>query len=236
MKNRTILLAVTAGAVVIAARRRSAGGRLPYAGIFREELAARRGEAEAARIVADAQERYADLRSRQPRVAKLALRVHLERGLLPGLAVYRSLLAEGGERGAALEEMERLMAAISRRMQPPFAALRAFPDPFAVFRRLEPLVVRFGFPAEGWTMTPVENSETCVAFNVSRCFYLDTLTSHGAPELTSVFCGGDDVVFEALAPGIAWERTETLGRGHEQCNFRWRRVSPGSTVESVAGR
>ena len=36
-----------------------------------------------------------------------------------------------------------------------------------------------------------------------------------------VDCGGDDVVFPALAPSITWERTMTLGRGDDCCNFRW---------------
>ena len=236
MKARTVLLAATAFAGFIAARRLFAPTRMPYQGLFRDELTGRRGEAEAARIIAGAQTRYADFRSQQPHVAKLALRIHLERGLLPGLAVYQALLAEGEDRRVALQEMERLMASIAGRMRPPFAALRVFPDPFAVFRRIEPLVVRFGFPSEGWEMTPVENTETCVAFNVSRCFYLDTLTSYGAPELTAVFCGGDDVLFEVLAPAVTWERTETLGRGHEQCNFRWRRAASGRTTGSAGSR
>jgi len=108
--------------------------------------------------------------------------------------------------------------------------LGRLPDPFAVFRRIVPLVVRFGFPPEGWGIEAVEDSEDCIAFNVRRCIYLDTLTSYGAPELTALYCGGDDTLFAALPPSVTWERTMTLGRGHDHCNFRWCRAVPEGTM------
>jgi predicted ArsR family transcriptional regulator len=47
--------------------------------------------------------------------------------------------------------------------------------------------------------------------------------SGGAPELTPLYCQMDDLLFEALPPEIRWERTKTLGRGDEICDFRWTR-------------
>jgi hypothetical protein len=172
------------------------------------------------------------------------LRFHLERGILPGLALYQTLLEESDDRQAVLADVEHTMASVSAVLARLMSLLGHLPHPFAVFRRVEPWVVRFGFPAEGWDMEPVEDSETCVAFNVRRCFYVDTLSTYGAPELTAVFCGGDDVVFPMMAPSISWkrtpsiswERTMTLGRGHDRCDFRWCRVEPEGTVSGARER
>ena len=56
------------------------------------------------------------------------------------------------------------------------------------------------------------------------CFFLKVLSAYGAPELTAHFCKLDDLLFGNI-PGISWERTQTLGRGDECCNFRFCRTA-----------
>ncbi len=233
--NRVRFLVGTAAlglGFLVVTRRLLAPPRMPYAGPWGHALAERRGEATAARMIALAEARYDELYEGRPRPASRALRIHLERSLLPGLALYQTLLEQGDTQKEALAEMAQMMASTVSGLTRLMALLVRLPRPFAIFRLLEPWVVRLGFPAEGWEMEPVENSADCVAFNVRRCIYLDTLTSYGAPELTRVFCGGDDVMVPALAPSITWERTMTMGRGDDRCDFRWRRAAP---VQSATG-
>ncbi len=233
-RGRFVLgLTVGALAAFIVARRLWAGRRMPHAALCRRVLAEKRGEAEAARILARVQARYGELYAERPRPANRALRFHLERSILPGLAVYQTLLDEGDDRESALTEVESVVTPSLAGLRKLMPLLGRLPNPFGVFRRIVPRVVRLAFPPEGWEMEPVEDSEDCIAFNVRRCIYLDTLTSYGAPELTPVYCGGDDTVFAALPPSITWERTMTLGRGHDYCDFRWCRGRAGAT-ESVA--
>lgn len=66
----------------------------------------------------------------------------------------------------------------------------------------------------------IEDSPDCFAFNVYRCFILDVLAEYDAAELTALYCKTDDWLAESL-PGIRWERTRTLGRGDDCCDFRW---------------
>lgn len=219
-------LGLGALAAFIVVRRLWAPRRMPYVALWRRLLAEKRGEAEAARLIARAQSRYGKLYAERPRPANRALRFHVERSILPGLALYQTLLEEGDDRQAALAEMESLLIPSLAGFRWLMPLLGRLPDPFAAFRRIVPAVVRFGFPPEGWEIEPVEDSDDCIAFDIRRCIYLDTLTSYGAPELTPVYCAGDDKVFEMLPPSITWERTMTLGRGHEQCNFRWCRGAP----------
>ncbi|MCH8009556.1 MAG: L-2-amino-thiazoline-4-carboxylic acid hydrolase [Chloroflexi bacterium] len=222
-RGPVLTLAAVLLAGIVIARRAAAPLRMPFAEPWQRSLAVKRGAAEASRLIAAAETRYRELYVGRPRPASRALRIHLERSMLPGLALYQALLAAGDDRETALAAMDALCAESVTGLVRLMALLRRLPKPFAIFRRVEPWVVRLGFPEEGWGVEQVESSEDCVAFNVNRCFYLDTLTTYGAPELTRVFCDGDDVYFPALEPSIMWERTTTLGRGGDRCDFRWSR-------------
>ncbi len=225
MKPKTVaLFGAMAAAGLMIARRRSSRTEMPYLTAVRKALAERHGEMDADRLAARAQARYEELYDGRSRPASRALRFHLERGILPGLAMYQTLLEDGAGQDEALAEMDELLRPVVSGVRSVMSLLGRFPDPFGAFRRIEPWVVRLGFPVGPWEMEPLENSSDCVAFDVHRCFYLDTLTEYGAPELTAVFCAPDDFVFAALPPSIRWERTGTLGRGQDRCDFRWRRA------------
>lgn len=58
-----------------------------------------------------------------------------------------------------------------------------------------------------------------IAFNLHSCFYRETLTAYGAPELTASFCRLDDVMYEEASPYMSWDRTMTLGQGGTHCDF-----------------
>jgi hypothetical protein len=226
-------LAVVALAAFLVARRLRAPRRMPHAAIWRRVLAEKHGDAEADRLLARAQARYDELYAERPRPPSRALRLHIERSILPGLALYQTLLEESDDRDAVLSQMESLMAPSLAGLRWLLPLLGRLPDPFAAFRRIVPGVVRFAFPPEGWGIEPVEDSEDCIAFDIRRCIYLDTLTSYGAPELTPLYCAGDDDMFEALPPSITWERTMTLGRGDDHCDFRWCRGPSEGTAPAV---
>ena len=202
-------------------RRLAAPRRMPELDVWQEMLAEDRGAAEAASIATRAQSRYDELYARRPHVDHPALRVHLEENILPYLALYEVLREDTDDQEAILAELERLSEPSVARFHKLMGLLERLPPSFGLFRRMTRLVMRFGFPPQGWEVEWVEDSERRIAFNIQRCFYLDTLTSYGAPELTPLFCRLDDLMYEALPASISWERTKTLGRGDDVCDFRW---------------
>ncbi len=226
MRRRTLVGAAVAVGGIAVVRRLTVPKRMPFLATAQRLLAEGRGDAEAARLAGLARARYEELYAQRARLPNRVLRFHLEGGILPGLALYQTLLEEGVDRQAAIAEMERLVASLVGGLGSVMSLLGRLPRAFSIFRRVEPWVVRLGFPAEGWEMEPLQDDKECVAYNVHRCFYVDMLSSYGTPELTSVFCGGDDVVFPRLSPSITWERTMTLGQGGDRCDFRWCRGVP----------
>jgi hypothetical protein len=214
------LLAGVLGGLIIV-RRLTAPRRMPNLDAWQEMLAEDRGAAEAASIAARTQARYDELHAHRPHVDHPALRFHLEKNILPYLALYEVLREDTDDQEAIPAELEHLSEPSVAQLHKLMGLLDHLPPSFDRFRRITRLVTRLGFPAPGWKVEWVEDSERGIAFNVHRCFYLDTLTYYGAPELTPLFCRLDGRMYEALPASIAWERTKTLGRGGDVCDFRW---------------
>jgi hypothetical protein len=75
------------------------------------------------------------------------------------------------------------------------------------------------YPAEGWKIDWLQNDKDAVRFEMKSCFYFDTLSKYGAPELTASFCQVDDSTYGNMSPYIQWQRLKTIGRGDTYCDF-----------------
>jgi hypothetical protein len=185
-------------------------------------LAQTHGETRARCLAEQIRQRYAALLAERPLPENPVLRKHATENILPGLALYQILLQElDNDRQAALTEVDtafRIWTLGKSRLL--LAPLKILPAPFRVFKLTFSQVMK-KFPVEGWDFTHIENSNEKIAFNGTRCFYLKTLTTYGAPELTASFCKNDDVMAELFPPEIQFIRPHTLGRGDEICDFQY---------------
>jgi hypothetical protein len=207
--------------------RRAAPGRATRLNQWQRLLARRLGPVDATLLAARVQARYEALYAQRPRFGRLALRLHLEHNLLPGLALYQVLRETLGDSQVALAEWDQLVgAAEGSPAQQSIRLLEHMPGSFTLFRAVTRGLMRHGLPADGWTYHWVEDSPERIAFNIERCFYQAVLAHYGTPELTAHFCRLDDVAAEKLPPTIRWERTTTLGGGGAVCDFCWMHVRP----------
>lgn len=208
--------------------------RMPNLKTWQRALIEKHGEVQGAILAARVQARYEELYHERPRFTHPALRWHLEQNLLPGLALYQALREEHNERDAALSETGLLLAlgSTSRALNLLMKMRKYLPLPFALFRQIV-RVSLLAYPQQGWDIERREDSENNFAFNIHRCFYLDILTAYGAPELTAMFCQLDDLAYATLSPSIRWERTKTLGRGDDCCDFRWSRGEVGKDASRL---
>ena len=221
--------------------------RMPNLKAWQKALIAKHGEVQGAILAARIQARYEALYNERPHFTHPALRWHLKQYLLPGLALYQVLGQESSEREAVLAEVGSLLAlgsvfrafrtSLKLHMLPLKLHLPSLP--FALFRRAVRISL-LAYPREGWKIDQIEQSRDSIAFTISRCFYLDVLTAYGAPELTPLYCQLDDLAYADVFPAIRWERTKTLGRGDDCCDFRWSRGEPiqaaSGLIQVQAGR
>jgi len=189
-------------------------------------LAELRGPAQAKILLVAVQRKYADLCLERPIPTHRAMRMHLYENILPGLALYLVLVVENkGNQQAALAEVDEIFRAWTiEKVSKRFGAILALPIPFWLFKRVADLQMKI-YPPEGWETTYIEKSDARLAFNMTRCFYLDTLKAQGAPEFTASFCKTDEVMAERFPDTVRFVRPHTLGWGDPLCDFQYCRAN-----------
>jgi len=197
--------------------------RLPGASEGKKYFKEKFGNARTEAIFNAVQVQYSRLMNERMPAKNKILRFHEEHFILPGLALYLVLLDEySGDTQAAMGDVEEVVRlTVLKQTRLLFAPLKWVRNPFALFRRGFKPVMK-AFPAKGWTIEYLENSPQCIAFNITHCYYQEVLTRLGRPELTGVFCRADDAMAEHFPPQVRFERSTTIGKGGELCDFCYR--------------
>ena len=139
-----------------------------------------------------------------------------------GLALYRALTEELGDRESAVEATHQVIW--NAFLKTPFrisgSMLGRAKDPFAAcVRNLELRDPRI-FPSPGWEREIVE-VENGWGKDYKKCFYYDYFNDKGAPELTPAFCEVDFKQAGYFPSQIEFCRTKTLATGGDLCDFRF---------------
>ena len=196
--------------------------RMPHSRVWRQSLSRLYDSQKADAFISRAQDYYAEYCAQPPNDPGRANRRLLKTRILPGLSVYRALLEQNEDRGKVLAEMDILFkAAFFPTVMRGIRVLNYLPDPFPIVRPVLRMMTRDEYVPGAQEIA--EDGPDFFAVNVYRCFILDTLAEHHAQELTASYCSTDDWLAE-LMPKISWERTKTLGRGGDCCDFRWCRA------------
>ncbi len=216
-------IGIAAGFVggVLLGRKLASPPRPPYLFKWQRALEPRVGSTRAAQLAARIQQRYERFYKTRPRFSHPALRFHLEKNILPGLALYQTLSETYADRETALQQTQNLieLTVWQTRMIP---WIQRLPGSFTAFRWIVRMEMSLLYPRAGWRLRWLQDDDTAIDFHIYRCFYLDTLKRYGVPELTPLFCRLDDILGEAMAPAIQWRRLKTLGRGDDVCDFCFR--------------
>jgi hypothetical protein len=174
--------------------------------------------------------RYRELYSHHELPKNPALQWHLTEGILPGLALYQVLRESGKSQESALalidQTFEKLFSDKRAKMKK-WGNLRLI---YTLLRLLIKPAMR-QYPPEGWKIDWVQNDNKAIRFNMKSCFYYDTLSQYGAPELTASFCQVDDLTYGNMSPHIKWQRSKTIGRGQTCCDFCFSPESKRQKVE-----
>ena len=114
---------------------------------------------------------------------------HLKRQILPGISAY--------------ETLQRVIPGL----------YRLVPGVFVKSTRSV-----FG-PAAGFVPKELQTGNGIWRVDMMKCPYHDTCADYGCPELCRCFCDSDDISYAGLHPKLIWERSMTLGRGNDRCDF-----------------
>ena len=159
--------------------------------------------------------RYADL----PR----AMRFHTEDRIFPSAAIYLTAKERLGEE-AAFGIVENAAVELTDQLGRKLARLMRLPGMRSLFVRIwDPLVRKVFGPDNGFRNAFYPKQKDEYRMDVLACPYCRYFAELGCPELTRIYCENDERTYGSL-PGIAFERTGTLGKGADRCDFRIRKV------------
>jgi hypothetical protein len=178
----------------------------------------------AAGVIAKTQSNYRELQGASGMLKNPALNKHLRMLIYPCLALYNSLSEAGIDKEQSIQLVEQLSIVVMRPYKKWFRRLGKLPFFFGLLKFLTPWGMRKNFPAEGWKTEWLEISTDIIAFNFHRCFYLETLQAHNAPELTQVFCRLDRYFYDDISPYLEFKRNNSLATTGKPCDFFFHRV------------
>lgn len=146
---------------------------------------------------------------------------HLRERILPVAALQRLLQ----QKGASKEEAVRRASEIYHQEQilpgaRTFRKILRIPFLWKLFLPLLRKVLSRSYKSsDGFVMNFHKMNNEEARFDVLRCPYFEYCRQLGCPELTDAFCRADDLAYGQAHPKIVFERSGTIGRGQEKCDF-----------------
>ena len=145
---------------------------------------------------------------------------HTRNNIFPVVATYRALMQSGFSQEEAqslaetsfLELMEEIAEMIRKCLKVP-GLYRSMPW---LWKTLMPKL----FSKEaGFEFKFYETDNHQVKFDMCKCPYLEMCEQLHCPELAPLFCATDDTCYGNMHPNLKWNRTKTMARGADLCDF-----------------
>ena len=164
------------------------------------------------------EKRLGELRSEHAGASGQRMR-HLESQIMPGIAAYETLQTVMPKE-EALRTVHGYVEERAYRLKKTFLRLMRIPGLYkkvpGIFAKQTPKF--FGIPA-GFEANEIRTTDGVWRIDMTRCPYHDECVRCGCPELCPCFCDSDDITYDGLHPKLIWQRTMTLGRGDDRCDF-----------------
>lgn len=148
---------------------------------------------------------------------------HTDNFIFPSAAVYLTVKeAVGKEKAYAIIEN----AAVSNTLPlgKKLARLMKIPGMSSLFVKVWDSLTRKMFGADnGFKNVFYPKKKDEFRMDIIACPYCRYFGELGCPELTKIYCDNDERTYGNL-PGLKFERTGTLGKGAERCDFCIRKV------------
>ncbi len=159
----------------------------------------------------------------QYRSAPKGVRMHTDSRIFPFASIYLVTKDRIGSE-QAYKILEEAAIKNCEGIRGKLIKLMKIPGMPGLFIRLwDPMTKRIFGSGNGFKNVFYPKKKSEYRMDVISCPYNRFFTELGCPELTKIFCENDERVYGNL-PGLKFERTGTLGKGAERCDFYLRKV------------
>lgn len=146
--------------------------------------------------------------------------MHTVKRIYPCIAVYQAMVEMTQDQEKSYQLIENYFAKNAAVMAAKIQKICKIPLLYRLIPFIMGKMIHSTFGVEsGFAMIDRENNSKVCHIDMTQCPYYNCCKSCGCTELTTAFCNSDDVSYGNMHPKVSWERTTTLGRGDQCCNF-----------------
>ncbi|MDO5714498.1 MAG: L-2-amino-thiazoline-4-carboxylic acid hydrolase [Tissierellia bacterium] len=145
--------------------------------------------------------------------------------IYPLIGAVQVKMEEGLSKEEAIKEVQE--AFYENYVYPSLKSLKRFfsiPLLYKFFIPLSIKLVRKRLKVEiGFLYNISQEEKNESRYDIIKCPYHEICCDYGLPEMTDIFCTSDDIIYTSVHNNIVFERSKTIGRGDDICDFHFYR-------------
>ena len=162
-------------------------------------------------------DRLAEILTRYSALPK-GVHTHTDNFIFPSAAVYLTVKEAVGQE-SAYDIIEKAAVSNTLPMGKKLTRLMKIPGMSSLFIKVwDPMTKKMFGPDNGFKNVFYPKKKGEFRMDIIACPYCRYFGELGCPELTKIYCDNDERTYGNL-PGLKFERTGTLGKGAERCDF-----------------
>lgn len=146
--------------------------------------------------------------------------MHTVNKILPCIAFYKAVSEYTGKSEQAYSMIEEYFAEECALIAKKLQKLCGIPFVYKLVPRIMAGIIhKFFGTRSGFELIDHSIKSDVCHIDIVKCPYFSICSDYGCPELTTVFCNGDDAAYGKMHFKLSWDRKKTLGRGDNCCDF-----------------
>lgn len=148
------------------------------------------------------------------------LKIHSRGRIYPGIAVFKALIDSGLDRDSAANVIHKYYMSESKKAEKFIKTILLIPGFYRKVPRLayKATTKNFGEMA-GFKANFLITTEKELRFDMLECPYFKLCKEHDCLEIVTAYCDADDICYGNMHKKLIWNRTKTLGKGDDCCDF-----------------
>ena len=149
-----------------------------------------------------------------------ALQNHLHNNIFPVVTAFHSLIALGRTREEAARETEEAFLALMDDIAQTIRKAMRFPGLHRIMPRLFRVLMPKLFREDaGFRFRMYDKGPHHARFDMLECPYFQICKELDCEDIAPIFCATDDTCYGNMHPDLIWNRTKTMARGGDLCDF-----------------
>jgi hypothetical protein len=150
-----------------------------------------------------------------------SIKIHFSKNMFPIMAYYLTLLEQNYSKYEAHNLTLKIAQKAANIQKIKNESFRKIPFAYNIFKFFTKSIMKNSYPKEGWDIEYITFDNKEIHINFKKCIYVDMTSKYNCPEICTIFCKNDPIIFSGYEPKIYFKRNGTIAEGFEYCDFHF---------------